>query len=407
MNPFSPQDQLLQPHECFTALREMNEPVAYKPPLPFWQVFDYKNVNTLLTNHQVFSSEVARHATALIQFAASLDEMDFQNLLNTDPPQHKRLRSLTSQAFTPRTVAQLAPRIASIANELLDGVIAKGSMDIVQDFSALLPATVICELIGIPPEDRAIAKQWDDDLTAAQLGDMKMEGNPGEASEDSREQYRATLKSMSDYFLDLIEQRRRNPQPDLLSNLIIAQDGEERLSDAELVSFCSVLRGAGTSTITNLIGNAILCFDEHPEVVDQLRKNPALMPKTIDEVLRYRSPVTAIARATTQDTILGGKQVPKGQFVIGWVACANHDPSQFDHPERFDIERSPNKYVSFGHGIHFCLGGPIAKLETEIALNVLLERLQDIRVNRDEPLPPYQRPFFSGPQSLPVTFTAR
>lgn len=399
LDPRSLQDQLLYPHACFTALREKHGPLMYNNAARFWEAFDYELVHLIANQHELFSSDS-------VKYAAERGVDAFQSMLNTDPPRHRQLRSLVSQAFTPRTLAQLAPRIAEITQSLLDDVIERGRMDVIADLSFPLPVIVIAELLGVPSEDRVQFKQWSDELVMGEYGEFASEERE-EYERRARERFRKTLDTIYDYFRVVIAQRRREPRHDLISELIAAQIEGEYLTEQELLSFCALLLVAGNITTTNLIGNAILCFDEHPEVMERLRREPDFMPAAIEEVLRYRSPVTGIGRFAAQDIILRDRHIRPGDFVIGWVACANHDPAQFPEPGTFDITRTPNRHVSFGHGIHFCLGAPLARLETKIALNIMLERLHALRRNHDLPLPPAHSSFIYGAKSLPILFEER
>ncbi|GHO42859.1 cytochrome P450 [Ktedonospora formicarum] len=398
MEPRSLQDQLLYPHECFTILREAHGPIMYNSDGRFWEIFDYEDVHYILTKHELFSSDSAK-------YSRDFEDQDFQSMLNTDPPRHRQLRSLVTQAFTPRSLAQLIPRIAEITHELLDDVEARGSMDVIYDLSFPLPVIVIAELLGVPAKDRARFKVWSDELVMgeySELASMEREAYIRRV----RERFRETREAINNYFRDVIAQRRREPRQDLISALISAQIDGDHLTEQELLNFCLLLLVAGNITTTNLIGNAFLCFDEHPESMERLRRNPELIPSALEEVLRYRSPVTAIGRFAVEDLVLCDQKIGKGDFILGWVASANHDPAQFSDPGMFDIERNPNRHVSFGHGIHFCLGAPLARLEAKIALGIMLERLEDIRRDRAQPLPPVHSSFIYGAKSLPITFAA-
>jgi cytochrome P450 len=398
IDPRAPRDQLLYPHECFTALRESIH-VQYNTTTNFWEVTDYDLVHYVASEYEIFSSDETR--------VHSLEEEPIiKSLLRTDPPRHRQLRSLVSQAFTPKAIAQLAPRIAAIAHELLDTVAAQRKMDVIQDLSYPLPVIVIAEMLGIPTNDRARFKRWSDEIVSGEYEDFV-----GEDRESLTRKIRArlhdTIEEMNDYFRKVIAQRRIKPTSDLISALLAAQIDGEYLSEEELLGFCELLLIAGNITTTNLIGNALLCFDEYPEVMSRLREHPKLMPQAIEEVLRYRPPVLAIGRIPLFDVELAGQQIKRGETVIGWLACANHDPSQFPHPERFDIERNPNRHVTFGHGIHFCLGAPLARLEANIVLMSILERLLDIKRDRSQDLEPVHSVFIYGAKHVPITFTHR
>jgi cytochrome P450 len=293
-------------------------------------------------------------------------------------------------------VAQLAGRITAIVNELLDAVAARGQtgqmgntghMDIIDDLAYPLPVIVIAEMLGIPQEDRERFKIWSDIIVgAANSGG----GNP--------------QVEMSAYFLNMIEQRSRERKDDLISALLDAQIGGEHLDLRELLGFCILLLVAGNETTTNLIGNAILCFDEHPEVFEQLRAEPELIPGAIEEVLRYRSPVQFMYRRAAADVTFKEQEIRAGQMVLAWIGSANRDEAQFPNADDFDIKRTPNRHIAFGHGIHFCLGAPLARLEAKIALTMLLERFYDIKRVPGVQLEETGSNIVFGVKHLPITF---
>ena len=370
-------DQALNPFPWFRMMRE-SAPVYFDSRHDTWGVFRYNDVQRVLSDYASFSS----------QFSDSNQPLD-ASMINTDPPRHRQLRSLVSQAFTPRTIAQLTPRIATIVNELLDAVAPAGKMDIIDDLAYPLPVIVIAELLGIPREDREHFKLWSDQLVGA-------------ASTGGRNPQRA----MGEYFLRMIELRRREPRDDLISALLAAQIDGQHLSVQELLGFCILLLVAGNETTTNLIGNAIMCFDEHPETMEQLRAEPDLLPGAIEEVLRFRSPIKMMFRVATTDTRIGDQEIPAGQEVIAWISSANRDEEQFPGADTFDFKRSPNRHLAFGYGIHFCLGAPLARLESKIALGIMLERFKEIQQVRDVPLEATSSFLLYGVKHLPVVFKA-
>lgn len=395
INPRSPHDQLLYPHECFSALRESTH-VQYNQNIHVWEVTDYDLVRFMMSEYSIFSSDDTQLYSQGRPVAKSL--------LRTDPPRHHQLRALVSQAFTPKAIALLAPRIVTITHDLLDAVATQGKMDVIRDLSYPLPIIVIAEMLGVPIEDHPQFKRWSDELVSSEY-----ESLPDEDHELVGQKIRArinnTQKKIHDYFRQVIMQRREKPATDLISALLKAQIDGECLSEQELLSFCSLLLIGGNITTTNLIGNAILCFDEHPEVMERLRRQPELMPQAIEEVLRYRSPALTFGRIPLRDIELAGQKIKRGEFMLGWLPCANHDPSQFVHPERFDIERNPNHHMTFGHGIHFCLGAPLARLETKIALTVMLERFLNIQRDRSQDIEPVRSMLVYGAKHVPITFT--
>jgi cytochrome P450 len=301
-----------------------------------------------------------------------------------DPPRHRQMRNLVSQAFTPRMVAQLEPRIAAITNELLDRVAAAGEMDVMHDLASPLPVIVIAELLGIPAELREDFKHWSDAIVVGK-----------------------EAQGMSDYFTHVLQGRHQYPQNDLISALLTAEVDGQRLSLGELLGFCVLLLFAGNETTTNLLGNILLCFDEHPEVVERLRQNRALVPGAIEEALRYYSPVKTLPRVTTTETTLGDQRIGPDQFIVVWLGSANRDEAEFPDPDRFDIEREPNRHIAFGgRSLHFCLGAPLARLEAKVVLNALLDRLPGRWQVAQVPLEMIQSYIVFGPKRLPLTWGA-
>jgi cytochrome P450 len=307
-----------------------------------------------------------------------------------------------TQAFTPRAVAQLADRITVVANDLLDKVIASGEMDVLADLAYPLPIIVIAEMLGVPTEDRERFKRWSDAAIAG--GD---DSAPNYHAQQRREGARSAAREMQAYFSPILEERRQHPQRDLISGLLGAEVDQRRLTEAELLGFCILLLVAGNITTTNLLGNAMLCFDEHPEVIPRLRDEPSLLPSAIEEVLRYRSPAKALVRIVAAATTLGGHEMKRGELVVAWIGSANHDEKRFPDPERFDVQRTPNPHLAFGHGIHFCVGAPLARLEGKIALNAMLQRLPGFKRTPGVSLEPIASAILSGVKRFPVTFSPR
>ncbi len=383
----------LNPFEYYRKMRQ-SDPVSYDEKNNFWTVFRYEDVLRVITDYRTFSSEglinLGQEQSNLGMNGISEEDMSTEFLTVMDPPRHHQLRSLVSQVFTPRAITQLTSRITQIVHEYLDKVAATGRMDIIQDLSYPLPVIVIAELLGVPIEDRAQFKRWSDGFA---------DPTPGAAN--------AAIVELNRYFRSIIAQRRGDPQEDLISGLAAAEMDGKKLSDKEMLGLCSLLLVAGNITTTNLIGNAMLCFDEHPEVMDQLRDDVSLLPAAIEEVLRYRSPAQWVMRVASTETILGGKEIRQGQVLIPYLGSANCDEAQFPDPEVFDIRRTPNRHVAFGHGIHFCLGAPLARLETKIALEALLTRFRNIRRLRETRLEPLEGGGgFYGVKRLPITFQA-
>ncbi len=263
-------------------------------------------------------------------------------------------------------------------------------MDVVADMAFPLPAKVIAELLGVPAEDWDIFQRWAR-VDSSELAVSRQEAGCSMQAE------------MSDYFSALLKERRRVPREDLISTLSTAEVDGERLSEYDLVNFCTLLLAAGQETTKNLIANAIVCFTDHPEAMDRLIREPALMPTAIEEVLRYLPPVWFLFRQTKTDVDLAGQHIPANQVVLTWLASANRDPAQFPDPDRFDITREPNRHLAFGHGIHFCVGAPLARLEAKIALPMMLDQLKNLQRVEGVPITVHTGIVFVI-RSLPVTF---
>ena len=356
-------------------------PVLFDAGSQMWHVFRFADVLRVLSDYADFSSQFA---------GASGESALASSLVATDPPRHRQLRALVSQAFTPRAVEDLAPRIAQITEDLLDQVLDRGhgEMDLVRDLAYPLPVIVIAELLGVPPEERDQFKRWSDAITSTTSDGVDAQ------------------QAMAQYFARLIEERRRQPRNDLVSALIAAQIEGQHLSLPELLGFCVLLLVAGNETTTNLIGNAMLCFDEAPGTLEQLRARPELLPDAIEEVLRFRSPVQSMFRVVARPTQLDGHAMQPGQSVLAWIGSANRDEDAFPAADRFDVRRAPNKHIAFGHGIHFCLGAPLARLESRIALEAVLRRLPNVRRVHKEPLEAQDSMIVYGVKSLPLRFDA-
>lgn len=360
------------------------QPAFYNEQRKFWCVFRYAEVQRVLSDYTTFSND-----------RGGLDPSQPQdpnrpastNLISMDPPRHRLYRALVTQAFTPRTIAQLEPRITAIVHRLLDAVISQREMDVIDDFSYLLSVTVIAEMLGVPVADQEQFKQWTADF---------FEITTPAAAKAQRE--------LGAYFRTIFEQHRQVPQENLISALLAAQVDGQHLTEGEMISFCSLLLLAGNDTTRNLIANALLCLDTFPDAMMQLRAEPTLLPTAIEEVLRYLPSVHTAPRIAVADTTLDGQEVKAGQWVMPMLASANRDEAQFPNPDHFDIQRTPNRHLTFGYGVHFCLGAPLARIESKIALGAILERLTDIQRVRSVPLEAVASPIVYGMKHLPITF---
>ena len=351
--------------------------VHYDDRQQCWQVLGHPEAGVVLSDPVVFSSDL----TALQPAQDDLALFQRGNLVRMDPPRHRVLRSLVNQAFTPRVVAGLEPRIAELTTELLDR--AGERFDLVDALAYPLPVIVIADLLGVPTSDRGLFRRWADVL----LG-QEIDPDQGlvEAGEQAVSAVAPTVREMNAYFLEHIRSRRTHPGDDLTSRLIQAEVDGRRLAYEEIVGFVGLLLVAGHVTTTATLGNSIVAFSDAPDAAAEVRADPDLLPGAIEEVLRMRPPFPRLARITTADAEVGGVRIPAGQVVMPWLAAANRDARVFAEPQRFQLHRRPNPHLTFGHGVHFCLGAPLARLEARVALRLLLERYRDIEVAADEPV---------------------
>ncbi|HSY78522.1 MAG TPA: cytochrome P450, partial [Verrucomicrobiae bacterium] len=337
------------PYPHYDPLLAGPPPIVDAGPMKFALVARYADVTAGLRDHEHLSSMQPAPPPEQVyegRFKGA------RNMLGSDPPQHSRLRRLVSRDFTPRRIRELEPRIREIAKDLLDKVEARGQFDLMADIADVLPVTVIAEMLGVPPELNARFKRWSDTIIG---GDNRMPGMP-----PPPELVRA-IDELGDYFTDEIERRRSHPGPDLVSALVAAHDEGEVMSAADLLSFITLLLLAGNETTTNLIGNGTLALGRNPDQFDALKRNPAMLPRAIEEMLRFDGPVQGTVRFAKEAVSLGGTEIPAGAFALMIVAAADRDPAQFKDPEKFDITRDPNEHVAFGEGIHFCIGAPLAR----------------------------------------------
>jgi len=321
------------------------------------------------------------------------DEALSSSMLRSDPPDHTRLRGLVSKAFTPRTIESLRPRIEAIVQELLDNAATNGQMDIIREFSYPLPVIVIAEMLGVPTEDREQFKRWSDDAVASF----------GIGSVHDFLRSRDAFRELQSYFERVAEERRREPREDLLSALLAAEQEGDKLTLEEVFATCILLLVAGNETTTNLIGNGLLALLRHPDQLALLRDDPDLIESAVEELLRYDSPVQATSRFVQEDVAIDGHTVAANQQAIVLLGAANRDPERFSDPDRLDITRQDNQHLSFSHGIHYCLGAPLARLEGQIALLALLDRFPNLRLTSDRPTWG-DNLILRGLTSLPVTF---
>jgi cytochrome P450 len=359
-------------------------PAYYDPERQAWQVFRYQEVKRVLSDYSTFTSERGG------RFDPRDPGTNLENMVMYDPPRHTNMRGVLNHAFTPRTVARLEPFIRRLSNQLLDPLIDRGHMDIVEDFAVPLPLMVISELLGVPSEMLPEMRQISDvfvDVTA-------------------EESIQARLQAFA-RFAELIAQRRAEPRDDMISALIQSEDEGYRLTDSEVNAYCVGLLVAGNETTRSLIGSTMVCFSLFPEAMAEARADPGLIPGAIEEALRFTSPTRQFPRIAKVDTAIDGQTVRAGEWVMPWIESANRDPEVFPNPDVFDIRRQPNRHIAFGHGPHFCIGAALGRLEGQIAFETLFERLDNIRLAPDVALEPIVQTLLFGYRHVPISFTSR
>lgn len=381
------------PYGTLAALREQS-PVHQVEifGMPMWLVTRYRDVKAalgdpLLSSHGSSAGEAAR-AFPFVQAGWFSDVS--QHMLMSDPPDHGRLRRAVSREFTPRRIAALRPRIQQVTDSLLDAMVPKGQADLIEDFAAPLPITVVMELLGVPDVDQENFRYWADVVTGVREGDHEL------APQIHTE--------ASGYLADLVAHKRGTGDEDLLGSLARAT-GEDALTDQELVSLAFLLLVAGYTTTIDLIGNGTLALLRDPEQLELLRNAPSLLPGAIEEFLRFDGPTShATLRFAKPGLTIGGVEIPAGDIVLLSLASADHDPERFPRADQLNIERADRQHLAFGHGVHFCIGAPLARLEAEIAFRSLLERCPGLALDPAQQLEWRVSVNIRGLRRLPVKF---
>ncbi|MGW4880844.1 cytochrome P450 family protein [Streptomyces sp. NPDC004262] len=363
-----PAELFADPYAVYARLREAGPVHRFTGTdgLPAWLVTRYDDVRQALADPRLSLDKA--HAKPGGYRGLALPPALDANLLNMDPPDHTRIRRLVSQAFTPRRIARLREPVRRTADALLDAVAPLGRADLIADYAAPLPIAVICELLGVAEDDRPDFRSWTDALVV-----------PDPARPDGA---RKAVRALLAYFAGLLARKRAEPADDLLSALIAVRDEEDRLSEDELMSLAFLILFAGYENTVHLIGNAVLALLVDPPQLAALRADPARTGAAVEELLRYDGPVPlAIRRFPTEDVTIGGVAVPAGETVLLSLAAAHRDPRRFPEPDRLDLGRDGAGHLALGHGIHYCIGAPLARLEAEIALTALLERLPGLALD--------------------------
>ena len=393
VNVLSSPENIANPYPIYHQLRSA-DPVLWDERAGGWVVTRHAEIVSGLRD-QRFSAE-----------AFAMDESQFpeelqpairalrRQMLFLDPPDHTRLRSLAAKAFTPRVVDAMRPRIRAVVDELLDAAQSKEQMDLISEFAYPLPAIVIAEILGVPPEDRDQFTQWTGSFGTL-LGGSNL-------TPEMVIQALQGVAEFIEYFRQIILQHRTTPKDDLMQAMIAAEEQGDRLTEEELLANCVLLLAAGHGTTTHLIGNGLLALMHHPDQLQILKDDLAMMPNAVNELLRYDSPVQMTSRRANQDLDLGNKRISAGQEVLFCLGAANRDPAQFSEPDQLDVLRQKNQHLAFGHGIHFCLGAPLARLEAEIAFSTFVQRIPSFHLDQSVPLEWSQSLVFRGLRSLPI-----
>ena len=432
MEIYPPVEQRFSPFDFYSSMRK-NNPIVFDEENERWGVYRYNDIEKILRDHSRFSSKFGPLDLPLGIPPEYEENIHRPSLINSDPPYHRKLRSIVDTLFVPIEISKLAPRIENIVNELIDKIIEKNNttnaMDLISDFAYPLPATVIAELLGVPFEDRDTYHQWADVIVG-------LEEN---SNIDYIKKVSKTFDEMDVYFSKLIEERKKisstkdNDDDDytLIGRIIRAKVDGHSLSEREILTFSHLLLNAGHITTVNLIGNSIFSLLENPQELKRLQENKnSLIKPAIEETLRYRSPVQLVIRIANDDVTLseekeggvGGREIEKqeikikkGQKIILFLGSANHDESIFTDPELFDITRKNLRHMAFGTGIHFCLGAPLARLEGQIALRTILERFDNLQFDFDysdrqdlySKVTPLKSSLFLGLSQLPIRFQTK
>jgi cytochrome P450 len=395
-NPLAP-EFIANPYPFYQRLRE-TEPM-HLTPLGFYVASRHADIATVLRDKR-FGKDFAgrmsrRHGPEILEEPVYRSMRHW--MLQQDPPDHTRLRGLVVRAFTARRVEEMRPRIQEIVDGIIDRVEARGRTDLIADFAFRLPVTVICDMLGIPAEDRELF------FTSSRTGGRLLDPVP--LSRAEIEQHNASNLAAAEYFHRLFELRRREPGEDLTTQLVHAEEHGSKLSNEELTANVILLFGAGHETTVNLIGNGLLALHRNPDQLKLLREDPSLTAGAVEELLRYDSSVQVTGRTTLENVDeIGGIALAKGQSVICLLGSANRDPAIYTDPDRLDIRRADVRPLSFGGGIHYCLGAQLARIEGEIAIATLLRRLPGLRL--DDPEHPDWRQTFvlRGLNTLPASW---
>lgn len=394
--PFLADRWNIQPKHPWLRGQRPERPARYDEETGMWNIYGYAEAVQVLSDPTTFTSDITKYFVR--------DDVDVSalegNLVRMDPPDHGRLRRIVSHAFTPKIISSLEPRIADITHQLLDEIEGKEDFDLVEDLAFPLPVIVITELLGVPSSDRPLFREWVDKMFSNE-STVSLVANEEELRQMVAEGLELNAQ-MQAYIHEHAAERRTKPREDLLTKLVQAEVEGQRLTDAQVANFTSLLLAAGHITTTMLLGNTMLCLDDEPEQRERVRRDRRLLPGAIEESVRCLAPLSSVFRATTSEVRLGGERIEAGQVLAVSLSAANRDVAQFERPELFDVTRDPNPHLGFGRGVHFCLGAPLGRLEGRIALNILLDRLPEFQTDPKNPPVFMPSPEMTGARSLPL-----
>jgi cytochrome P450 len=367
-NPLAP-ETIEDPYSLYDQLRA--EDPVHQNPAGIWVLSRYADVALSLRDARFGRRGFRELITARFGGPGFANSMILQ-----DPPDHTRLRTLVSKAFTPRAIEALRGQIEQMTDELIDAAADRGEMELIADLAYPLPAGVISAMLGVPQSDRDRLREWT--TVIARSLDAIVVSDPALIASAN-----AAGAAIRDYFVNLVAEHRRAPRPDILSGLIAAEEAGDRLSTDELFATIVLLFLAGHETTANLIGNGMLALLRHPAELERLRRDPDLVESAVEELLRYDSPVQRVSRMATEDVAVGDRAIPAGSLVLALLGAANRDPAQFAEPDRLDVTRRSNRHLAFGAGIHFCLGAPLARLEGKVVFSALLRRFPRLALDSE------------------------
>ncbi len=394
--------RLADPYPFYHRLRT-EDPVHFSDTLQTWVLTTYDDVAAATRDARFSSDRMQFYLNPIPAESrpklASLCEYMSRWMSMKDPPDHTRLRGLINNAFTSRSVEEMIPRIREISRNMIADFGEGGRVDLIGQFAYPLPATVICEMLGIPSDEQTQFRQWSNDIVAFSAGSGLLLEEVAACAQESQ-------LALVEYCRRIIDQHRRQPQDDLISRLISVEQEGTQLNELELYAMCVQLFVAGHETTTNLIGNGVLALLHHPRDFEHLRTHPELLESAVEEFLRYDSPVQRAGRIVHEDLEIRGRRIEKGQSVMLMYGAANRDPDQFADPDRLILSRQPNRHSAFGRGPHFCVGAPLARLEAQIAFETIFSRLMEIRLS-DRELRWRPSMAMRGLESLEVEYSLR